>query len=102
MTSWDMKFADIAEKNYIPSKYNGHHQCEIEDLDNYSFYHTYFNHVWANLRRNQTVLHVCKDKRVKITWMKITLITADIVSYENLWNAVTVLCGQLDCDDDTS
>ena len=32
-----------------------HHQWEIEDLDDYSFYHTYFNHVWANLRRNQTL-----------------------------------------------
>lgn len=33
-----------------------HHQWDIEDLDDYSFYHTYFNHVWANLRRNQTVV----------------------------------------------
>ena len=30
------------------------------------------------------------------------MITTKLFHGERLWNAVTVLCGQLDCDDDTS
>ena len=30
------------------------------------------------------------------------IIACDWLWYRRLWNAVTVLCGQLDCDDDTS
>ena len=74
---------------------------ELYMLTFYAQYLIYFlllNFLWLRLNRriSQKI-----TSRGKILLYGI-IINIDLSNNDSLWNAVTVLCGQLDCDDDTS